>query len=54
MVFYEIYGVRPGAGLRITDRGPLNGPLTVDVDGQEVSMSPDSAAYLWVWPPVSE
>jgi len=29
MVFYEINGVRPGAGLRITDHGPLNGPLTV-------------------------
>jgi DtxR family transcriptional regulator, Mn-dependent transcriptional regulator len=54
MVFYEINGVRPGAGLCITDRGPLNGPLTVDVNGRKVSMSPDSAAYLWVWPPVSE
>jgi DtxR family transcriptional regulator, Mn-dependent transcriptional regulator len=51
MSFYEAHGFRPGACIRVHERGPLNGPLTVEVDGREVAIGPEAAAYLWVWPP---
>lgn len=54
MVFYEANGFRPGTVLQVRNRGPLNGPLTVAVEGREVPISPECAAYLWVWPPASE
>jgi DtxR family Mn-dependent transcriptional regulator len=54
MVFYETNGFRPGTTIRVRDRGPLNGPIAVEIDGHEIPISPESAAYLWVWPPASE
>jgi DtxR family Mn-dependent transcriptional regulator len=54
MEFYEQHGFRPGGELRVRDRGPLNGPLTVEVAGREVAISLEAAAYLWVWPPAAE
>ena len=54
MIFYESHGFRPGTLLCVRDRGPLHGPLTVEVAGRDVAMSPESAAYLWVWSPASE
>jgi DtxR family Mn-dependent transcriptional regulator len=54
MAFYETNGFHPGARLRIRDRGLLRGPLLVDVDGRAVSIGPEVAAYLWVWPPAAD
>lgn len=51
LTFYETHGLMPGARLCIRDRGPLHGPLTVEVDGHMVTMSPEAAAYLWIEPP---
>ncbi|MHB8574875.1 MAG: metal-dependent transcriptional regulator [Dehalococcoidia bacterium] len=48
MSFFESNGFRPGTPLRIIDRGPLHGPLVVDVNGHEVAVSPESARFLWV------
>jgi DtxR family Mn-dependent transcriptional regulator len=50
MAFYEQNRFFPGTGIRLKDRGPLNGPLTVEVAGREVALSPECAGYLWVWP----
>ena len=51
MAFYEGHGFRPGALLRVRERGPLHGPLTVEVGGRETAIGTEAAAYLWVWPP---
>jgi len=51
MAFYEGQGIVPGARLCVRDRGPLHGPFTVDVDGHNVAMSPEAAAYLRIEPP---
>jgi DtxR family Mn-dependent transcriptional regulator len=50
MHFFEERGFHPGAAIIVVDRAPLNGPLTVDVDGRTVALSDDLAAYLWVKP----
>jgi DtxR family Mn-dependent transcriptional regulator len=50
MEFYEQHGFRPDVELVVRDRGPLHGPLTVAVGGTDVAISPEAAAYLWVWP----
>jgi DtxR family transcriptional regulator, Mn-dependent transcriptional regulator len=50
MNFYEEKGFRPRVRLTITDRAPLHGPLTVDLDGRPVAISEDLAAFLWVRP----
>ena len=51
MAFYEEHGFRPGALLRVRERGPLHGPLIVEVDGRETAIGAEAAAFLWVWPP---
>ncbi len=51
MSFYETHGFRPGARLRVRERGLLGGPLTVDLEGSQVAIGPEVARYLWVWPP---
>jgi DtxR family Mn-dependent transcriptional regulator len=51
MEFYESNGFSPGTMLSVRDRGPLHGPITVAVGGTDVPLSPEAAAYLWVWPP---
>lgn len=51
LLFYERHGFRPGVRIRVRERGPLNGPLIVDVDGREVAIGVEAAAFLWVWPP---
>ena len=50
MAFYERNRFVPGTLVVMKDRGPLNGPLIVEVEGREVPLSPESAGYLWVWP----
>lgn len=50
MTYYEQHRFIPGTLLHVKDRGPLNGPLTVEVDGREIALSPECAGYLWVWP----
>jgi DtxR family Mn-dependent transcriptional regulator len=50
MHYFHEKGFRPNAVIVVVDRAPLNGPLTVEVDGQPVALSEDLAAYIWVRP----
>ena len=50
IVFFQEKRFRPGVSLIVTDRAPINGPLTVEVDGLPVALSEELAAYLWVRP----
>lgn len=53
MEFYERSGFRPNVRLIVRDRGLLDGPLAIEVDGRPLSIGAEVAAYLWVWPPAS-
>ena len=48
--FFHEKGFRPNAEIVVVDRAPLNGPLTVEVNGRTVALSEDLAAYIWVGP----
>ncbi|MGE0544571.1 MAG: metal-dependent transcriptional regulator [Dehalococcoidia bacterium] len=50
IVYFEEKGFRPGVSLFVADRAPLNGPITVEVDGTPVALGDELAAYLWVLP----
>ena len=50
IVYFEEKGFRPGVDITVTDRAPLNGPLTVELEGRSVALGEDLAAYLWVRP----
>jgi DtxR family Mn-dependent transcriptional regulator len=50
IVYFEEKGFRPGVSLHVADRAPLNGPITVEVDGAPVALGEELAAYLWVLP----
>jgi len=50
MHFFHEKGFRPNKAIIVVDRAPLNGPLTVEVDGRAVALSEDLAAYIWVRP----
>jgi DtxR family Mn-dependent transcriptional regulator len=54
MAFYETRGFRPGARLTVRERGLLGGPLTVTLHGVDVTIGPEVARYLWVWPPARQ
>jgi DtxR family transcriptional regulator, Mn-dependent transcriptional regulator len=54
MVFFEDKGFRPRTTLTITDRAPMHGPLTVDVEGVAVPLSEELAGYLWVRPAATD
>ena len=42
-------GIRPGAQVEVTRRGPLSGPLFVRIDGgNEVALSKELAEAIWV------
>ena len=51
MEFYERSGFRPNVRLLVRDRGLLDGPLALEVDGRPLSIGAEVAAFLWVWPP---
>ena len=49
--YFDEVGMRPGVRLRVVDRGPVDGPLFVRVDGQDdvVAMSRELAEAVWVF-----
>lgn len=51
MSFYQEHGFKPGVRLIVRERGPLRGPLSVEVDGRAAVIGVDAAAFLWIWPP---
>jgi DtxR family Mn-dependent transcriptional regulator len=50
IVYFEEKGFRPGVQITVVDRAPLNGPLTVEIEGRSLAIGEDLAAYLWVRP----
>ena len=50
IVYFEEKGFRPGVLITVTDRAPLNGPLTVQMEGRPLALGEDLAGYLWVRP----
>ncbi|MGH2588934.1 MAG: metal-dependent transcriptional regulator [Dehalococcoidia bacterium] len=50
ITYFEEKGFRPGVQLTVTDRAPLNGPITVEVAGRPVALGEEIAAFLWVRP----
>jgi DtxR family Mn-dependent transcriptional regulator len=51
MAYFEEHGFKPGARILVGERGPMHGPLVVNVDGREVTLGLEAASYIWVWPP---
>jgi DtxR family Mn-dependent transcriptional regulator len=50
IVYFEEKGFRPGVRITVTDRAPLNGPLTIEMNGRGLALGEDLAGYLWVRP----
>jgi DtxR family transcriptional regulator, Mn-dependent transcriptional regulator len=50
IAYFEEKGFRPGIEVTVTDRAPLHGPITVEVEGRSVALGEEIAAYLWVRP----
>lgn len=48
--YFEAKGFRPGLRISVVDRAPLHGPLTLTMDGEQIALGDDLAAYLWVRP----
>jgi DtxR family Mn-dependent transcriptional regulator len=48
IAYFEEKGFHPGVEIRVEDRAPLNGPITVRVDGRIVAVGDEIASYLWV------
>jgi DtxR family Mn-dependent transcriptional regulator len=47
-------GLVPGTFVEIVERAPLNGPLTVRIDGKELALGRDLAQVVLVTPPQSD
>lgn len=41
-------GIRPGAEIKVTEVAPMKGPLTIKVGSRLVSLSRETAKYVWV------
>ena len=50
IVYFEEKGFRPGVRITVTDRAPLNGPLTIEMEDRSLALGEDLAGYLWVRP----
>jgi DtxR family Mn-dependent transcriptional regulator len=50
IVYFEEQGFRPGVSITVEGRAPLNGPLSVDLDGRDLTLGEELASYLWVRP----
>jgi DtxR family Mn-dependent transcriptional regulator len=50
IVYFEKQGFRPGTSITVEGRAPLNGPLSVDLDGRDLTLGEEMAGYLWVRP----
>ena len=48
IAYFEEEGFRPGVAITVTGRAPLNGPLTIEMEGRGLALGEDLAGYLWV------
>lgn len=46
-------GMKPGATVNVTGRAPFNGPLIVNIEGQEHHLGDEVCSRIWVVPPHS-
>jgi DtxR family Mn-dependent transcriptional regulator len=51
--YFEEKGFRPDVLISVVDRAPLNGPLTIEMEGRSLAIGEDLASYLWVRPAVA-
>lgn len=50
IVYFEEQGFRPGGAITVEGRAPLNGPLSVEMNGRDLVLGEELASYLWVRP----
>lgn len=48
--FVQSRGLTPGTKVKVVDKGPRGGPITLLVDGRAVSLDQQVASLLWVIP----
>jgi DtxR family transcriptional regulator, Mn-dependent transcriptional regulator len=50
ITYFEAKGFRPGVSITPLDREPLNGPMTIEMEGRTLAVGDEIAGYLWVRP----
>ena len=46
--YLDAMGIRPGASVRVTERAPFAGPISLDVDGEPHALGTSSAARVYI------